>query len=288
MSTSNTTPAGWYPNPAPGAEPNTEMYYDGHVWRDDLVRAAGAPMTEVIPTVAPTAKRPWFKRKRIIIPAAAVVGIILISAIANGGSADEEPAASAPLTSEVAEEAPVEEAPEVVEAIVPNVLGMTVADAAAEYESAGFVLVPIYLDGENPAAVATFARTAAGQSFEVGAELSVEFAVPEVAHPSLAHEMAIKEAESYLSVMSFSRQGLLDQLTSEYGGQFPLDQAEYGVAYLEANGLVDWNAEAVQEAQSYLNTMSFSRQGLYDQMTSEYGGQFTHEQTEHALNTVGL
>jgi hypothetical protein len=38
---------------------------------------------------------------------------------------------------------------------------------------------------------------------------------------------------------------------------------------------VDWKKEAVESARSYLDTMPMSRQGLLDQLTSEYGTGFT-------------
>ena len=88
--------------------------------------------------------------------------------------------------------------------------------------------------------------------------------------------------------MPFSRAGLIGQLTNEYGGQFPLGDAEFAVARLEAEGGVDWNAEAVEAAQSYQQLMPMSRQGLIDQLTSEYGSQFTLDQATHAVNTLGL
>lgn len=49
----------------------------------------------------------------------------------------------------------------------------------------------------------------------------------------------------------------------------------------------DWNAEAAEAAQSYLDTMSFSRDGLFDQLTSEFGSQFTAEQADAGLAAVG-
>ena len=44
-----------------------------------------------------------------------------------------------------------------------------------------------------------------------------------------AHEAA-EAAKSYLDVMSFSRDGLFDQLTSSHGAGFTADQANAGLA----------------------------------------------------------
>ena len=79
--------------------------------------------------------------------------------------------------------------------------------------------------------------------------------------------------------MPFSRQGLIDQLTSEYGSQFAIEDATFAVDHIAP----DWNAEAVEAAQSYIETIGgFSRQGLIDQLTSEYGSQFTAAEAEYA------
>lgn len=97
---------------------------------------------------------------------------------------------------------------------------------------------------------------------------------------------AYLEGKDYLELMAFSRQELIDQLASEYGGQYPQDVAEFAVDMLEQNGVADWNAEALESARSYLDNMAFSRQGLIDQLTSEYGEQFTQEQAEYAVSTL--
>lgn len=40
---------------------------------------------------------------------------------------------------------------------------------------------------------------------------------------------AVRAGEEYLDYSSFSRQGLIDQLSSAYGSQFTLDEATYAV-----------------------------------------------------------
>ena len=99
-----------------------------------------------------------------------------------------------------------------------------------------------------------------------------------------AEENAIKSAESYLSFSSFSRQGLIDQLSSEYGEGFTLAQATLAVDSLD----VDFMAEAVESAESYLSFSSFSCQGLIDQLSSEYGEGFTLAQARHGVGATGL
>jgi hypothetical protein len=76
--------------------------------------------------------------------------------------------------------------------------------------------------------------------------------------------------------MGFSRTGLIEQL--EFEG-YPTDAATTAVDSLT----VDWAAEAVESAQSYLDTMPFSHSGLVDQLTFEG---FTPEQAEHGATTT--
>lgn len=98
---------------------------------------------------------------------------------------------------------------------------------------------------------------------------------PEVAN-------ARRSAQGYLDYAGFSRQGLIDQLSSEYGDQYPVEAATAAVDSLT----VDWNAEAVEAAESYLEFMAFSRQGLIDQLSSEYGHQFTVEQATYGADAA--
>ena len=91
-------------------------------------------------------------------------------------------------------------------------------------------------------------------------------------------------ARSYLDLSGFSRQGLIDQLSSEYGDQFSVEDATAAVDSLT----VDWNAEATESAQSYTELQGFSCQGLIDQLSSEYGSQFTSAQAAFGAASVGL
>ena len=87
---------------------------------------------------------------------------------------------------------------------------------------------------------------------------------------------ALQTAHSYLNVMAFSRQGLIEQL--EYEG-YTYSEAVYAVDHCGA----DWNEQAALTAQEYLNVMSFSRSDLIDQL--EFEG-FTHDQAVYGVNQV--
>jgi len=94
---------------------------------------------------------------------------------------------------------------------------------------------------------------------------------------TLGEKNAVDKAKSYLRVMAFSREGLIDQL--EFEG-FSHTEAVYGVDHVGAN----WNEQAAKKAESYLKIMSFSRSGLIDQL--EFEG-FTPAQAEYGVRAVG-
>lgn len=93
---------------------------------------------------------------------------------------------------------------------------------------------------------------------------------------------AYESAKNYVNLMAFSKQELIDQLTSEYADDFSEEDAQWAVDHLD----VDWKEEALESAQNYIDYMSFSQQGLYDQLTSEYGSRFTDEEAQYAIDNV--
>ncbi len=101
---------------------------------------------------------------------------------------------------------------------------------------------------------------------------------------TLAMENALESAQDYLDYSAFSRQGLIDQLSSPYGSGFEIADATWAVAQLN----VDWRQQAVRSAKDYLDFSSFSRQGLIDQLSSPYGAQFTLQEAIYAVNRIGL
>ena len=62
--------------------------------------------------------------------------------------------------------------------------------------------------------------------------------------------------------------------------KFTEEESTYGVDNCGA----DWNEQAAKKAKEYLNTMSFSRSGLIEQL--EFEG-FTHEQAVYGVEAVG-
>lgn len=100
---------------------------------------------------------------------------------------------------------------------------------------------------------------------------------PSFENTSLGHENALKAAKTYLDIMPFSYNGLIDQL--KYDG-YTSDEAIYAADNCNA----DWNQQAKLQAESYLDLMPFSKQELIDQL--EYDG-FSSEQAQYTVKAVG-
>lgn len=95
------------------------------------------------------------------------------------------------------------------------------------------------------------------------------------------YKNALEKAKGY-SDMNMSKSGIYDQLTSEYGEQFPADAAKWAVDNLDA----DYNKNALEKAKSYQTNMHMSKAEIYDQLTSEYGEQFTADEAQYAVDNL--
>lgn len=93
------------------------------------------------------------------------------------------------------------------------------------------------------------------------------------------YESALNKAASYANTMRMSKQGVYDQLVSEYGGKFSAAAAQYAIDNVKA----DWNANALAKAKSYQNTMNMSPAGIHDQLTSANGEKFTKSEANYAI-----
>ncbi|MDR3191027.1 MAG: Ltp family lipoprotein [Lactobacillaceae bacterium] len=71
---------------------------------------------------------------------------------------------------------------------------------------------------------------------EYGSKLSADeanAAINKIADLIDWNKVAVYQAQSYRESGNLTGQALIDQLTSEYGGQFPADQAQYGVDHID-------------------------------------------------------
>ena len=94
---------------------------------------------------------------------------------------------------------------------------------------------------------------------------------------------AVRAAQSYLSISAFSRDGLIEQLSSQAGNGFNVNDATKAVDSLN----VDWNQEAVKSAKQYLQMMGFSCNGLVQQLSSRAGAKFTQQQATFGAQRAG-
>ena len=94
---------------------------------------------------------------------------------------------------------------------------------------------------------------------------------------------AVRTARSYLQMSGFSRDGLVEQLSSPYGDGYEVTDAEVAVDSLDVN----WNEQAARSAQQYLDMTGFSCNGLIEQLSSDAGDQYTAEQARYGAQQAG-
>lgn len=95
------------------------------------------------------------------------------------------------------------------------------------------------------------------------------------------YQNALTKGLSYARNLHMSKKAIYDQLTSSYGEGFPADTAQYAIDNMTG---VDWNANALEKAKQYYYNMSMSKSAVYDQLTSEYGEQFTTSEAQYAID----
>ncbi len=91
---------------------------------------------------------------------------------------------------------------------------------------------------------------------------------------------AVKSAQQYLSIQGFSRAGLIQQLSSDYGDGYNIDDATVAVDSLN----IDWNKQAAISAEQYLRIQSFSCKGLINQLSSSAGNDYTESQANYGAH----
>ena len=94
---------------------------------------------------------------------------------------------------------------------------------------------------------------------------------------------AARTATSYLNMSGFSRNGLIDQLSSPFGNDYDISDTTIAVDSLK----IDWKEQAVRSAKSYLNMTGFSCRGLIEQLSSQFGSKFTVDQAKYGAQKSG-
>lgn len=90
---------------------------------------------------------------------------------------------------------------------------------------------------------------------------------------------ALYKANSYANDMNMSKQGVYDQLVSDYGEKFSAEAAQYAIDNVKAN----WGMNALAKAKSYQNDMHLSPEAIRDQLVSDYGEKFTAAEADFAI-----
>ncbi len=316
---SNATPPGWYPD---AQVPGQNRYWDGQQWTSHTAPAPDGVAVPPVQTGDGVATDPknknWFVRHKVLTGVIALIAIVGISGAISGDGEDplatDSPAAvgekgdSADPTTDAAAVSEPEAEPEAEDS---DGDGVADDDDARPEDPKVQTVDDIDTDGDGVADYrddfpkdAKFSKDTDGDGvadklddFPEDPEFSKDtdgdkVADAEDAFPrdpskseiTLAMENALESAENYLSFSAFSRLGLIEQLSSEYGEGFEVADATWAVDHLRVN----WNEQAVKSAKDYLEFSSFSRQGLIEQLSSAYGDQFTVAQATYAVNKIGL
>lgn len=136
------------------------------------------------------------------------------------------------------------------------------------------------MSGEGSAPEATAPTPKAQSSTPAPVSPAAKTAPPSLTGPQ---KNALRAAKSYLNVSAFSRDGLIEQLSSPAGSGFNRSDATIAVDSMN----VDWNQEAVKSAKQYLQLMGFSCKGLIQQLSSPAGGKFTEKQATFGAQRAG-
>ncbi|MEZ7502289.1 Ltp family lipoprotein [Psychrobacter sp. Arc29] len=94
---------------------------------------------------------------------------------------------------------------------------------------------------------------------------------------------AVRSAKNYIGFAGFSRDGLINQLSSEAGDGYDVNDATVAVDSLN----IDYNEQAAKSAANYLSITGFSCDGLVNQLSADAGDKYTKEQAEYGAKAAG-
>ena len=164
--------------------------------------------------------------------------------------------------------------------------------AAAGLFVACLIVTPTPDKTEDPP-IAGFAQSASSPEAQIESAgmanaVSKSELVPEAevaVDPGLtgAQRNAVRNAEQYLSMTGFSRKGLIEQLSSEAGNGYSVEDATAAVDSLTVN----WNDNAAKSAKQYLDMTGFSCKGLIEQLSSSAGSNYTVGEATYGARQAG-
>lgn len=94
---------------------------------------------------------------------------------------------------------------------------------------------------------------------------------------------AVRSAKNYISFAGFSRDGLINQLSSDAGDGYNIEDATIAVDSMD----IDFNEQAGKSANNYISIQGFSCDGLINQLSSSAGDKYTKEQAEYGAKLAG-
>lgn len=130
-------------------------------------------------------------------------------------------------------------------------------------------------NGDKPSTT-TNSSTPTSKTEDKKSEATTETKKPTV---PAEYTSALSQAGTYANTMHLSKQGVYDQLVSEYGGKFSAEAAQYAIDNVKA----DWNANALAQAKTYQNDMHLSPAAVHDQLVSANGAKFTASEADYAI-----
>ena len=270
--------------------PNSQ-YSLGNNPTDNTPSVLHSPYQQVIPPQSkPFYKKWWF------IAIAVFVGLVLIGSLTNPKGKNSTKETESSTTSTTTESSSG--------ITVPNVVGMRGDEARATLEALGKVDISFKDEAGKKMVLDVTNWTVTSQTPEAGATLSKDAKVTLFVHhdtddakptdnpttdaPSTTeskkddvprdYRKALKSAENYSKTLHMSKQGIYDQLTSDFEGFSP-EAAQYAIDNIQA----DWNANALAKAKEYEKTLNMSDEAIRDQLVSEYGEKFTQEEADYAV-----
>jgi hypothetical protein len=165
------------------------------------------------------ANRPWFKKKRFIIPIA-IVALIIIGSAARGGNSSDTAS-----TKDVSEVEVVAEETVAAETTTP---APKAPEVPAEYKNA-LAKAKSYSELMNMSKAGIYDQLVSeyGEKFSPEA---AQYAIDNVQADWNANALA--KAKSYQETMQMSPEAIRDQLTSEYGEKFTPEEADYAIQNL--------------------------------------------------------
>lgn len=149
-------PAGWYPQPD-----GSQRYWDGRQWTNHVAPAQAAQGVQwqqqdlVGGQSAPKSARPWFARKRVIIPAALLVVAGFGAALSAGSDDAAAPAKSASPSGTPAAQNVVDDKPTAAPSTKPTAVPTPVVEEVAASEPASESSTPASAEAVVPSEQAT-------------------------------------------------------------------------------------------------------------------------------------